>query len=289
MLTQERSSRMIGLIASAHRALDEAIESEIVLQDKQLAGICCLYSGGGDSTVLAHLFSNSLTHFIHCNTGIGVEQTREFVRDTASSWRIPLIEPVATGANSYTSLIMGDSEWKGGFPGPASHNVMFQRLKERGLRTARNSLVADPRKRRVIFLAGRRSEESARRKFRTGTGELRSVERQGSIVYVSPLLGWTKLDMNAYRMMHPGMPHNEITDLLHMSGECLCGAFAKEHELEQLSSWPQTLPAADSIRRLEAMVRGSGRFPEVRCHWGWGWAKDRPDMVGLLCHSCGAR
>jgi len=59
MLTQERSSRMIGLIADAHRALDESIESEIVLQDKQLAGICCLYSDGGDSTVLAHLFRNS--------------------------------------------------------------------------------------------------------------------------------------------------------------------------------------------------------------------------------------
>ena len=43
-----------------------------------------LYSGGNDSTTMMHLLRPHLTHAAHINTGIGIDETRTFVRDTCA-------------------------------------------------------------------------------------------------------------------------------------------------------------------------------------------------------------
>lgn len=239
-----------------------------------LTAIAVLFSGGNDSTVLAHMFKDVATHAVHANTGIGIEATRQFVRDTCAMWDLPLLERRALAPqDQYEAMVL-----ERGFPGPAMHWKMYQRLKERALEQVRKELNPHPRKQRAIFLAGRRSDESKRRSKLSAT-----IERRGSLIWVSPILDWTSVDMNTYRAMHPDIPRNQVSDLLHMSGECLCGAFAKPGELDEIGYWYPDVVA--QIRGLEGRVRAAGHPPEI-CRWGHGVG--RRSKVGPLCSSCAA-
>lgn len=291
----EHESKYIGeKVAKAHALVDEAIEREVTEAGRELAGIVILFSGGNDSTTLAHMFRERATHAGHANTGIGIEQTRMFVRQTCASWGLSLLEHEPRPGETYEDLVLGRCvartgpnkgtlRWPGGFPGPGAHFMMFQLLKERAIETMRNELVVNPRRRRVVFLAGRRADESQRRSALISKDP---IERRGSAVYVSPLVDWTKLDLNMYRRVHPDVPHNEVSDLLHMSGECLCGAFAHEGELAEIDDWfPGT---AAYIRDLGRRALEAG-MPEEKCTWGWGWNKEKASKAGLMCSSCDDR
>lgn len=263
----DRIRRVRSLIEQAYGIYDDAIATHI--GDKKLAASAVLFSGGNDSTVLAHLMRPYATHAIHCNTTIGIEQTRQFVRDTCVDLGLPLLEEYPP--TSYRDLVI-----ERGFPGPGMHWKMYQRLKERGLRQARRKLVADGRKERVAFIAGRRRQESQRRK------DVPLHERVDSVIWISPLAMWTKLDILTYRHMHDDVPVNEVSQLLHMSGECLCGAFAKPNELEQIRMWfPQVAAEIDAL--MNDVAAAGHRKP--KCVWGnrEGTPSHRK---GTLCSSC---
>lgn len=266
---RDRESRVRHLMQQANDILDDAIATH--QGHHEIVATCILYSGGNDSTTLAHLFRGRATHAIHANTTIGIEETREFVRSTCHDWGLPLIEKVAP--ISYRDLVI-----ERGFPGPAMHYKMYQRLKERGLAAAQRDLVTNPRRERVVFVAGRRRAESKRRE------SVPIHERNRSAIWASPLAFWTKLDLNTYRVMHGDVPVNPVSGLLHMSGECLCGAFAKPGELDEVDAWfPE---AAAAIRSLESEVRAAGH-PEPFCTWGHG--QGAASQVGPMCSSCDER
>ncbi len=235
---------------------DRGIEKLVYQDNRDIVAVCALFSGGNDSTTLLHLFKDSIDYAVHINTGIGIEQTREYVRDTCKKWKIPLIEQSPPIGSTYEELVIDQ-----GFPGPAMHYKMYQRLKERGLDKVRSLLVENPRKERVVFLAGRRREESKRRMLAPEQG------RKGSTVWISPLVNWTKLDLNEYRRRNPGIPRNEVSDNIHMSGECLCGAFAKPGELDEIGFWYPEMKTY--INNLESRVFRAGHSIE-KCKWGWG-------------------
>lgn len=276
----------------AAMSLDEAMERSHllinrVLIEQQEQGVeikarIVLYSGGNDSTVLTHFLRDRATHAAHINTGIGIEETREFVRSTCATYDLELIEESPPPGATYDELVL-----KYGFPGPAGHMLMYTRLKERGLRKVRARFVTNPRKERVLFMAGMRHDESARRMRNT-----EETHREGSVVWVSPLGHWTNEHMAEYRRRYPDVPRNEVSDMLHMSGECLCGAFAKPGELEWIAQcYPKT---AQRIRDLEVKAKEAG----VHCVWGTrpprkGKATPNAESgeevdknVGPLCSAC---
>ncbi|AXH66031.1 hypothetical protein SEA_PITA2_88 [Mycobacterium phage Pita2] len=88
----ERVRRVEYLIQQADEILASAVHA--YGQGHRIVAKCVLFSGGNDSTVLAHLMRKHATHAIHCNTTIGIEETRQFVRDTCQMWGLPLIEEV---------------------------------------------------------------------------------------------------------------------------------------------------------------------------------------------------
>lgn len=245
----------------------------IATDGRSLTAVVVLVSGGNDSTILAHIFRDIATHAAHANTGIGIEQTRQYVRDTCAHWGLPVIEK---HGELYRDLVL-----ERGFPGPAMHWKMYQRLKERALRDVRRELITNPRRERVIFLAGRRADESQRR---MRLADDAPVSRDGSVVWCSPLIKWSALDLNAYRRANPDIPRNEVADLLHMSGECLCGAFAHPGELDEIADWFPEVAA--EIRALEEEVAALGTVDPERCRWGWGAYRERPSRRGRLCSSC---
>jgi 3'-phosphoadenosine 5'-phosphosulfate sulfotransferase (PAPS reductase)/FAD synthetase len=276
---RERERRVTLLLEESNLILDYAIENLVDKDSKHLSGIVGLFSGGNDSTTLCHSMLDRITHLAHANTTIGIERTRQFVRDTALEWDRPLLEfkpPRET--DHYRSLVLDQ-----GFPGPGHHYKMFQRLKERCLMEVRREMVKD-RSQRVVFLAGRRRTESKRR------NNIVEMERRGSIVWVSPMVNWTKLDLNTYRLMMAGdVPVNEVSDLIHMSGECLCGSFAHAGELEEIGMWFPEVVA--EIRELEDEIANRSDIPDQRKKWGWGAnvKKEKASKVGMLCSSCDSR
>lgn len=278
-----RTDRVRQLVDQSKDILSAVIEEHVWNDGRTVAATVVLFSGGNDSTTLAHLFRHDADYAAHANTTVGIEQTRDFVRNTCEEWGLPLIErKPPRESDRYRALVLDK-----GFPGPAMHFKMFTRLKERALMQIRSELVANPRKERVVFLAGRRRTESQRR------ANVPTVERRGSTVWVSPLVNWTKLDLNTYRLMAGDVPRNEASDLIHMSGECLCGAFAAPGEREEIDQW---FPVAlDEIRELEALIADRDDIPEHRKTWGWGADPAKkaldgaPSKSGLLCSSCDDR
>ena len=60
-----------------------------------------------------------------------------------------------------------------------------------------------------------------------------------------------------------GLDRNPVVDLLHKSGECLCGAFAAKDEIRDLEVWfPEV---AERIHEPRARVDDAGR---IGCVWG---------------------
>lgn len=263
---RQREARVEYLIEQAHQIHAEA---RALSDGKKIVGDVLLFSGGNDSTVLGHLFKDAATHAAHANTGIGIEETRQFVRDTCESWGLPLIEKYPP--TTYRELVI-----ERGFPGPAMHFKMYQRLKERCLDQVRRDLVTNGYKQRVVFIAGRRRAESARRK------DIPLYERNRSTIWASPIAMWTKLDMTTYRLMMGDVPVNKTSELVGMSGECLCGAFAKPGELEMIGTH---YPAARAqIEALELEVRAAGH-EEPYCRWGHGQGEPSYKS-GPMCTSC---
>jgi 3'-phosphoadenosine 5'-phosphosulfate sulfotransferase (PAPS reductase)/FAD synthetase len=262
---------------------------------REIAGIYGLYSGGNDSVVLPHLLRRYFDGIIHVNTGTAIRQTTEHVREVVpAAWGLPLHE--LHPPRSYRELVLGQvlstrgknigrQVWKG-FPGPAGskrdeargltpHSIMYNRLKERPLEAFRSGKVGgDGARKKVLYVAGTRWDESDQRFERAG-----EVTQQGGIVWVAALIHWTNEHMAEYRSRHrcqedhehaphrmcfPGaLPLNEVTEHLHMSGDCTCGAKAHEGELDEIRFfYPEK---AAEISALQEEVKAAGL---AACRWG---------------------
>jgi 3'-phosphoadenosine 5'-phosphosulfate sulfotransferase (PAPS reductase)/FAD synthetase len=288
-----RNRRLDALLASIDPILDMAVRKHIIEardgkgQTRELAATITLFSGGNDSIVLAHLMRTRTDFFGHANTGIGVEATRAFVRKTCAEWGVPLLEREPKPGRTYRDYVR-----ERGMPGPADHGTVFNRIKGSAFEQMTAELVGNPYRRRVLLVAGRRFTESDRRRRR----KIPVAERSTSIksqVWVSPLRGWTSLDLLTYRHRFPDCPRNPVADALHMSGECLCGANAHKGEFDELCDWSvYTADAVAEIRRCEQIARDAGHAPE-RCRWGWGAYRSANRQItaraASLCGSCDLR
>jgi 3'-phosphoadenosine 5'-phosphosulfate sulfotransferase (PAPS reductase)/FAD synthetase len=258
----QRLQRLARLQEQALTILDDA--AAVHVRGRRIVARCLMVSGGNDSTVGAHLFRHWASHMLHADTGTGVPATQQFVRDTAAAWGLPLI--IRRSQTTYRDLILGrvPKAYPGGFPGRGAHAIMFTRLKERAWDDMRRlDLPAHRRQEVRLFLAFRRREESRRR---SQPGQVPLHEPDGTTVWVAPLANWTKLDLNTYRLAH-AVPVNQVSDHLHMSGECLCGAYGTRAELGPLGDWyPDT---REQIDRWERDVAREG-ITGPTALWGHG-------------------
>lgn len=240
--------------------------------------VFCLFSGGGDSTAALRVAVEhpNFVAAVHCNTGIGVEATREYAREVCRELRCPLIEYKATeNVNAkgkpdpqiYEQMVM-----EYGFPGPTKfgHGKMYVRLKDRGI--ARLMREETDRQENVVLASGCRSEESTRRmgtSKRICQGQMRKNGRldEPRRIWVNHILDWSKGDTVALRESS-GIKENPVSALLGMSGECLCGAYAQPGELDRLMSHDLTRPVGEYIFGLQKRVIEAG-FP-------WGWEEGPP-------------
>jgi len=224
------------------------------------------YSGGHDSFSACYIASlhPKFSGVVHINTGIGIEATRDHVREACREKGWNLLEYKATentkSDGSPDPQIYEEWVNKYGFPGPKCHTDMYTRLKQRSIERLERDLGATARKtnpRLVLYVGGARSDESDRR-MRTVAGD---AYKESKRVWANIIHDWTKLDTTEL-IKFTNSKRNPVVDLIHKSGECLCGAFANPGELEELNMWDITRPAYKRITELQNRVME--KFP-----WGW--------------------
>ncbi len=288
--------------------------------EHQPVAVWCLFSGGNDSTALAHRCRENYDGLAWIDTGTAVPGVAEFVREYAEWIDKPL--RVLDAGDAFRVMVLGDLVWWArfiaahdresdlsieafiardtrrygrasggglgqvphGFPGPGAHGRAYNRLKERQLMTLlREGKRGHSRSARVLFLSGIRRAESRRRARREAINRLART----SAVFVNPLIDWDDEQMRSYRAEHR-LPESPAAALLHRSGECNCGAFAKAGEERAMlkALYPEFFKG---IEALEAEAQAAG----VRwCQWG-GYdihgnraGETSSERSGLLCESC---
>lgn len=235
-----------------------------------------LFSGGHDSLCSTAVAAKdpSFTAAVHINTGVGIEDTREFVRETCKAQGWPLIE-MHPDRKTYRDLV---TEY--GMPaGPKAHNTTYYWLKQRQVRR----LVAEHKQHRhdrIGLVTGIRVAESVRR---MGAAMSAPVHRIGAQLWINPILDWTKRDCHAY-MDAEGLPRNPVVDLLHRSGECLCGALARASEIQDIELWyPET---AKTLHGYEQLARDNGHIEDVWARPLRNVSRSQMRMDMPLCVSC---
>lgn len=249
-----------------------------------------MLSGGNDSLSSTHFAASWLSGrhpftILHINTGIGIPATNAHVKTVCKLYGWDLLEVRAKEdcGQDYEALVIEQ-----GFPGPAMHSKMFNRLKGRCLEKVLRDHKNGNRRAPIMFVSGMRKQESARR-MRLKPEPIQKIGRQ---LFVAPFFDFSTDEMLAYRS-EAAIPESPVRKYLCMSGECLCGAFAAPGELKEIELWfPDT---GKRIREIAAKVKAAG-FP-----WTWGekppkgWiAKRQAEKAGqlelgafaMLCSSC---
>lgn len=246
--------------------------------------VFALFSGGHDSLTATHVAMRhaEVEAAVHIATGTGIPQTFEFVEQTcaAHGWPLKVYRPPA----DYEPGQPGDTyrAWvlENGFPGGPMHPQAYIRLKERAIAELVREHKVHVRD-RIMLITGARKQESERR-----MGYAEAMRRVKARVWVNPLVNWSADDCGEY-MQREGLQRNLVSDLLHISGECLCGCFAKPGELKEIRAWFPDVAAR--LDQLAAQAKRAG------VHYRWGVAEPIQykqkrrgfNQLGMeLCASC---
>jgi 3'-phosphoadenosine 5'-phosphosulfate sulfotransferase (PAPS reductase)/FAD synthetase len=215
-----------------------------------------LLSGGDGSLAATHwAMEHGADGVFHIDTGIGVKErngldVQEFVRETCKAYGWPLrIEnpPEIT----YEEMVLAH-----GFPGPGAHLYPYVWLKDRAIaKLVRES--KHKRNDRVGLSTGVRNGDSARR-----MGYSQPVMKVDARVWIAPLFHWNKLDLYDY-IKEQGIKRSPIAELVGMSGECWCGAFAEPNELEA-----KIRPNFPCLYRQITDLQAKAKLAGVHAKWG---------------------
>ena len=256
----------------------EIVDSAVA--DYKPVAIYVGFSGGNDSRAVVHWMMNNVPGCqpVHFNTGIGIEATRQYVRDTCADygWKLTEIRAKEDCGQDYDALVR-----RYGFPGPDGHRLMYQRLKERCVyELVKRVKVGLPRRAKVLLATGIRNDESLIRMGYAG----REVNKVRAQIWANPLYWWPKEQRDSYNASS-GMPRNPIADALGMSGECGCGAFAHPGELARWSAVDPSFGKRISLLQSECLALGHTWNWEGRPPKG-GFNKNQMSLFHPLCVGC---
>ncbi len=229
-----------------------------------------LLSGGKDSLSMAQTLDEEgkLEGCAALETGLSTPDWKEFVIKVCEDRGWPL-EFYATNS-SYDDLVV-----KYGFPGPSKHSMFMNYLKGRGVAKFKkyhpNSILA----------SGVRADESDKRKINT-----KPVGMWEGVPILAPIYHWTTDETWAF-FRDRGFERAPAYSTLQISGDCLCGAYAREDEMDAIRfHYPQI------GERLDSLGESIKECQPKRCEWGWGWKKPikrKTPAEQFICSECGPR
>jgi len=240
--------------------------------------VYALFSGGKDSFACAKVLElqGLLRGVVMLDTGISVPEWKE---SCIKQCRKQLWEPIIIP----TPIRFEWFVWKYGFPGPQGHRYAMNYLKGRAVRQFK------ARYKNESLASGVRTQESGRRKLSSKPISL----FEGVTVY-APIIEWTDKMVWEFVREHE-YERPESYSKLGISGDCLCGAFAREDEhLALKTHYPECY---QRIQKLERECLKSPVNLGSRCFWGWATLTDEqhPDPLesaildegeNLICHDC---
>lgn len=226
--------------------------------------VWALCSGGNDSLCSTHLaMSTGLCDGVaSINTTIGIQETRDHLTKVCDKfgWPLKWLFPTYT----YAELC-----GKFGMPGPGGHALVYNRLKLHCIgRLARYERSKKTDK--IMVISGCRLNESVRR-----MNNALPITREGRLIWCAPIINWDDEDKTVYQINNR-IPRNPVTPVLGISGECLCGAFAKPGEREKIR---ESFPDAESQIVAAEHAAASNNKP---CAWG----TRPPKRQQHLCQQC---
>jgi 3'-phosphoadenosine 5'-phosphosulfate sulfotransferase (PAPS reductase)/FAD synthetase len=223
--------------------------------------VYALFSGGKDSFATAKALQEHdlLKGCLLLDTGISVPEWKDSCKEICErqGWGMTIVPtPVR-----YEWLV-----WKYGYPGYMSHYFTMNYLKGRAVREWKKLHPGE------ALASGVRKGESARRSVTTKPVSL----FEGVTVY-APIYEWTTAQVWDYVKRH-GYTRPRAYETLGVSGDCLCGAFAKDWERQALR---MHYPAVDQ------RICSIGRDQHGR-DWGWCSAKgEKGPEEAVICVECG--
>ena len=264
--------------------LDQAINDEGI--DSFYVG----YSGGKDSGIAldytAKYFPDNFKGVIFADTGIGTQATIDFVKKYCKERNYPLnivkpenvIRKKTSVPFSYKNLVM-----RYGFPSPSGHTMVMQQLKLFPIRQFIHQRIKAGEK--PCIITGIRKKESARRSRTSFT----PIDRDGKMIYVKPLFYKTNEWVYRY-FVENNVKRSPVYETLHISGDCLCGCFAKKGEAKLIQMFhPEVY---DKILKLEAEFKKIKDHP-YKAFATWGNSrnmmedtKSQTTIESYLCSDC---
>lgn len=251
-------------LLDARRILHEAVEQY------RPTRIFAAYSSGHDSLTSTYLAFRELgvTDVFNVDTTTAIPESLRQVEKNCDrfGWKLHRYRPPVP----YDQIVM-----EHGFPGPGQHPTMYARLKERCVRKLRHDFKKD-RKDTIMLITGVRKAESKRR-----MGSVKEIQKDGSIIWVAPATNWSNDARDAY-IADNNLPRSPVSTQMCMSGECMCGCYARPEEESELKAFDRD--HWQWLQDLKARVRAAGKW------WKWGEAPPTPpDPLQLdmgLCWSC---
>lgn len=266
---------MKGAWKSPKEALHYAVEQY------DPVGVYALFSGGHDSLAATALAAKHprFTAAAFINTGTGIPRTVEFVRETCRKQGWPLIELHPDG-QTYEDVVR---EYGFG-TGPKAHSRAYYWLKQRQVRRLVREAKLE-RNDRILLTTGVRLSESVRRMNAVMSVPVR---REGAKVWVNPILDWTGKQVSDF-IDAEGLDRNPVVDVLHRSGECLCGTLFNRGDRAEVLLW-----APEMHERVAAWERIAREAGHRNCVWGMKGDRQPREQEALfdsmpLCVSCEAR
>lgn len=235
------------------------------IQELDPYAILVMVSGGSDSLTaytVAHELGVPISGIAHVVTGTGIPETTDWVRTWAATQPYPYFE--ANAGTAYEDYVLR----KGFFGrGQTAHAYAYHLLKAEHFRKLISRHFRQrQRGRRILLINGARSSESDNRMFKLN-GEDIQQEGKNQNYWVNLIRHWSKNDCLHY-LGHKGVELNTVTQVLHRSGECMCGTTQSLEERQEASFWfPGWGKQLDDLER------------RVKCQFAWGWGEDTPKGV----------
>ena len=260
------SEQLVNAVERSENVLHNAAN------DHDFDKIFAALSGGNDSSVALEVAFQSnkieLDGIFFMDTGINVTQTKEFVKSEAERRDLEFHcagEEYALEQEKYENLVKTY-----GFPGQPIHEAMFRNLKDKRAQRYLKQYTNEGQK--IGIISGVYMDESENRNEKIGNDP---IEEKQSATWISPIYDWLTETVDEYRNVFD-LRENDVTAVLHTSGDCNCGAFGNRKELRDLLAfYPE---AAEEIRTLErqvAKLASHRQIPVEYALWCHGQTKDR--------------
>jgi len=223
-------------------------------------------------TVLDLLASQDrLAGIIFFDTTVSVPDLLPHVQAIREQYEVPL--EVYRAPIPYEEVVS-----RYGFPGPAQHGLIMSYLKGRGVRAFRKRPPGE------VLASGVRTGESKRRLINAA-----SWSRFEGVWCHAPILDWSTEKVWSYVAAHR-LPLSPAYKTLHLSGDCLCGAFADPAEMPLIRTFYPEL--AERLCLLEERLAGEGKVRNIRARrWGGGtgglgFTRKQSGLESFMCGSC---